>query len=48
MKKGGCVAVSWGKYGGFYFNKSYTTRLCLGYVSITYFPEDLDDIIDKN
>lgn len=45
VKRGGALSLSWGKYGGFYFKRGYTTRLCLGWIAITYFPEDLDDIL---
>lgn len=41
------IAVSFGKYGGFYFRRGYTTRLCLGWVAITYFPCDIDTIFEK-
>lgn len=41
------VAISFGKYGGFYFSRGYTTRLCIGWVAITYFPRDIDTIFDK-
>jgi len=41
------IAVSFGKYGGFYFHRGYTTRLCLGWVAITYFPCDIDTLFDE-
>ena len=41
----GTIAISWGRYGGFYFHKGATIRLCLGWVAITYFRQDLDDLI---
>ena len=41
--KGGTIAVSWGGYGGFNYSRKYVTRLCLGWVAIYYFPEDLDE-----
>lgn len=40
----GSLVLSWGKYGGFYFNSDYTVRLCLGWVAITYFPFEVDDL----
>jgi hypothetical protein len=43
----GSVVLSWGKYGGFYFNKGYTTRLCFGWVAFTYIPDDIDNILNK-
>ena len=45
VKSGGTILLSWGKYGGFYFYSGYTKRLCLGYIAITYFPIEIDDII---
>lgn len=47
VKRGGTISLSWGKYGGFYLKKGYTTRICLGWVAITYFPEDLDNILAR-
>lgn len=44
--KQGTIVINWGKYGGFYFNKGYTIRLCLGWVAITYFPYDLDEVLE--
>jgi hypothetical protein len=43
--RGGAFAVSWGKWGGFYWKRGYTTRLCLGWVALTYFPLDLDVLL---
>jgi hypothetical protein len=31
-----------GKWGGFYFFHGFSTRLCLGWVAITFLPIDLD------
>jgi len=41
----GTIALSWGKYGGFYYYSDYKTRFCLGYFAITYYPIDLDEIL---
>ena len=41
----GSFTISWGRYGGFYFHKGFSTRLCLGWVAFTYFPQDLDVLI---
>jgi len=30
--------------GGFYFFRGYTTRLCLGWLAITFVPEDIDTV----
>jgi hypothetical protein len=46
-KKGGSLCFSWGDYGGFYFHRSYTMRLCLGWFAITYFPLEIDIIINN-
>ena len=45
--KSGTIALSWGQYGGFYFHSGYTKRLCLGYLAITYFPKEIDDIVEN-
>lgn len=47
MGRGGCVAVSWGRWGGFYWRRGETWRLCLGWVALTVFFEDLDDVLHK-
>lgn len=39
----GSICISWGKYGGFYFHRGYTKRLCLGFISITYMPFEIDE-----
>jgi hypothetical protein len=40
------IALSIGKYGGFYWNSGYTKRLCLGWVAFTYIPKDLDEVLN--
>ena len=47
MKYKGSITLSWGEYGGFYFNRGYSTRLCLGWIAITYFPDEIDDILQR-
>jgi hypothetical protein len=47
VKRGGTLSISWGKYGGFYWRRGYTTRLCLGWIALTYFREDLDEILSR-
>jgi hypothetical protein len=43
---GGAVAISWGAYGGWYgFSHLGVLRLCAGWLSITYLPYDLDDLM---
>ena len=46
-KKGKSLVISYGKYGGVYFRRSYTTRLCLGWIAITYIPDDIDDLFER-
>lgn len=41
----GSLILSWGKYGGFYWFNKYSKRLCLGFVSFTYLPDDIDTIL---
>lgn len=39
--------ISFGHYGGFYFHKDFSIRLCLGWVAFTILPADIDDIFDR-
>jgi hypothetical protein len=40
----GSIVLSWGKWGGFYYEPGKTiTRLCLGFIAFTYIPYDFDD-----
>ncbi len=39
--------VSFGKYGGFYFRRDYATRLCLGWLALTFLPCDIDDAFTR-
>jgi hypothetical protein len=41
----GTLCISWGPWGGFYFHKGYSTRVCLGFVAFTLFPDEIDDIL---
>lgn len=41
------LMLSFGKYGGFYWHKGYSKRLCLGWIAITLIPKDIDDILSK-
>lgn len=41
----GSITISWGKYGGFYYNFGYTSRICLGWIYFTYFPEEIDKLL---
>ena len=44
---GGTIALSWGKYGGFYLYRGFSKRLCLGWIALTYVPQDIDVILTK-
>lgn len=41
------MSLDVGGYDGFYFRRSGTTRLCLGWVAITYYSPELDEIHEK-
>jgi len=43
----GTISISWGEYGGFYFNNGFTKRICLGWIAFTYLPIEIDDILDN-
>jgi len=38
----GTLAVSWGRYGGFYL---HARRFCLGWIALTYVPVEIDDLM---
>lgn len=42
------IAISFGAYGGFYFYRGYSIRICLGWVALTYLPRDLDTILNDD
>lgn len=37
--------ISFGRWGGFYFMRGFQTRVCLGWVALTYIPMDYDEVI---
>ena len=41
-------SVSFGRWGGFYFHRDYTIRLCLGWLAFTFYPFDMDDLHNRN
>jgi hypothetical protein len=41
MRKG-TLALSWGDWGGFYVSSS---RVCLGWVAITWLPIEIDELV---
>jgi hypothetical protein len=42
---GWTLSLSFGGWGGFYFHRDYTIRLCLGWIALTWIPQDLDDLL---
>ena len=42
------LIISIGKWGGFYFHHRFSTRLCLGWLAITFIPEDFDELHYKD
>lgn len=44
--RSGTLALSWGAWGGFYVNRGFGLRLCLGWLAITALPVDLDDLME--
>lgn len=40
------LMFSVGKWGGFYFYRRFSWRVCLGWFAFTWFPADFDDKID--
>lgn len=45
-RRRGTLALSWGAWGGFYFNRGFCPRVCLGWLAITYCPVELDDMME--
>jgi len=41
------IALSFGHWGGIYVYIGYTWRICLGWVALTLFPCDLDDLLNE-
>lgn len=40
------IMFSIGKWGGFYWHRDFSIRLCLGWVAITLLPVDVDEIMN--
>lgn len=40
------IALSIGKWGGFYFYKGWSKRICFGFIALTFFPLDIDEIFN--
>lgn len=45
--RGWTLAITWGSYGGFYFVSRFCTRLCLGWLALTWIPEDIDVVLER-
>ena len=43
----GTINITVGNYGGFYFVNSYTKRICLGFIALTYYPFDMDELLQE-
>lgn len=41
------LMLSIGRWGGVYFSRGLTIRLCLGWVAFTYIPLDIDDVFNE-
>lgn len=39
------IVLSFGRYGGFYINRGYSFRVCLGCIALTVIPQDFDILI---
>ena len=39
------IMLSVGRWGGVYYVNGWSKRLCLGWLALTFFPTDGDDII---
>lgn len=37
------IVFSVGRWGGLYYSGGYLKRICLGWVALTFIPEDFDD-----
>lgn len=38
--------VNFGPWGGLYFRKAFSARVCLGYVAFTFVPMDVDILLE--
>ena len=41
------LVLSWGRWGGFYIYRGYTKRICLGWVALTFVPEEFEDLCER-
>lgn len=42
----GTIAISWGRWSGFYRYRGFSWRICLGWVALTYVPVEIDDLME--
>jgi hypothetical protein len=42
----GTLALSWGRWGGFYASGGYGWRVCAGWIAVTYLPIEIDDMAE--
>lgn len=40
------ILISFGKWGGVYFHRGYSWRLCMGWIAVSVFPMDDDVLLD--
>ncbi len=45
--KGMSIMVSVGEWGGVYLHRGYSKRLCLGWLSITFVAQDMDELLER-
>ncbi len=41
------LIFSVGQWGGFYWHRGYSIRLVLGWLAVTFVPEDIDDLLER-
>lgn len=42
----GAIVFTWGRYGGFYRNRGFVSRICLGWLAIDYLPVEIEEIYE--
>lgn len=45
-RRRGTLALSWGPWGGFYVQRGFCRRVCIGRLALTYCPVELDDLME--
>ena len=41
------LVIGIGKWGGFYIYVGYCLRVCLGWLTITFIPQDFDELMNR-